>query len=407
MDSRKITVIILSVLVLIAIVFAAVIIVSGGNIFGDDGLVTTQGSDGNINVGGYENKFPTAKPDGIDVNYRMDYLSEDLTKYVTLGEYKGLKASAKTYEITDALIESELEEFLEEYVTYEEITNRETAEGDTIVVDYTGTLDGVAFSGGSATNAEILLDKDDNGYIPGFIDGMYGVKPGNTVEYPVTFPDDYGEASLAGKEVMFKVKVEYIQGDAKVPELTDKFVSEKLSEYGCKTVEAFMLYFKGYLNDQRNREMREQLDETLLEMLISSSTVAALPETAVESRYWLIRQTYENYANTYDMDYAEFLEKQIGKTDEDLRGEAESYIKEDLVIYAIVKAEGLQLTDKEYTEGLKYYAEQNKTSTEAFEEYYTKEAIWETLQYEKMMDFIVENADVEEIISSADTSEGE
>ncbi len=408
MDSKKITVIVLSVLILIALAFAIFVFVKGDALFGDDDFEPiSTGGDGNIDVGGYKNEFPTEKPDDVDVSYQMDYLSEDLTKYIKLGSYKGLKVTANTYEITDGIIEAELELFLEEYADYEHITDRETADGDVIVVDYTGTLNGVAFQGGSATNAEITLDKENSGYIPGFVDGMYGVMPGNTVEYEVTFPETYHEPSLAGQKTVFKVKVEYILGDYSVPELNDEFVVGTLSELGCKNVSEFMLYFKGYVNDSRKNDIKDQVSDKLLDMLTENTELISLPEKAVESRYWYMRQTYENYANTYDMDYAEFLETQLKKTDADIRKEAEDFIFEDLVIYSIIKAEGLELTEEEYSEGLAEYAEVNKTTAEDFEEYYTKDVIWDALQYAKMVDFVFDNADVEEIITSSSEDTGE
>ncbi len=408
MESRRITIIVLSVLIVIALAAAVFIAVKGDSLFGEDDFEPiSTGDNGNINVGGYVNEFPTEKPDDVDVNYKMDYLSEDLTQYIKLGEYKGLKVSAYTYEITDAVIEEELELFLEEYADYEHITDRKTAEGDTIVVDYTGLLDGVAFSGGSATNTEITLDQENNGYIPGFIDGMYDVMPGNTVEYEVTFPADYGVETLNGQTVIFRVKVEYILGDYVVPELTDEFVTTTLSETGCGSVSEFMLYFKGYVNDQRKSEVKEQVTDTLLEMLTENSELISLPEESVESRYWYIRQTYENYANTYDMEYSEFLETYVGMTDADIRQDAEKFIFEDLIIYSVIQAEGLELTEEEYAQGLADYAEANKTTAEEFEEYYTKDVIWDALQYRKMIDFVFENAEVEEIISSSEETDEE
>ena len=98
MNSRKITIIVLSALIIVALAAAALILVKGDELFGtDDFKPISTGDNGNINVGGYVNEFPTEKPDDVDVDYKMDYLSEDLTKYIKLGEYKGLKVSAYTY----------------------------------------------------------------------------------------------------------------------------------------------------------------------------------------------------------------------------------------------------------------------------------------------------------------------
>ena len=171
-----------------------------------------------------------------------------------------------------------------------------------------------------------------------------------------------------------------------------------------------MLYFKGYVNDKRREELKEQVTEELLKMLTEGAERISLPEKSVESRYWYVRQMYENYANTYDMEYAEFLEKNVGKTDADIRKEAEDFIFEDLIIYSVIKAEGLELSEDEYKAGLDEYAEVNKTTAAAFEEYYGKAVVWDALQYRKMIDFVFQNADIEEIIqkdSAQDTEPAE
>ena len=182
-------------------------------------------------------------PEGVDVNYIMDYMNEDLSAYITLGEYKGISVEVETYEITDEFVEEELEAFLESCATPSKITDRKTADGDTICVDYVGSLDGVEFSGGSAKNVTVSLT-EDNGYIPGFIDGMYDVMPGETVSYEVTFPEVYqNNPDLAGKVTVFTVTVHYIEGEDVVPELTDEYVKENFGTEGCETVEDFMKYY--------------------------------------------------------------------------------------------------------------------------------------------------------------------
>ena len=169
----------------------------------------------------------------------------------------------------------------------------------------------------------------------------------------------------------------------------------------------FMLYFKGYVNDKKREELKEQVTEELLKMLTEGAERISLPEKSVESRYWYVRQMYENYANTYDMEYAEFLEKNVGKTDADIRKEAEDFIFEDLIIYSVIKAEGLELSEDEYKAGLDEYAEVNKTTAAAFEEYYGKAVVWDALQYRKMIDFVFQNAEIEEIIQSGSAEDTE
>ncbi len=345
-------------------------------------------------------------PDGIDINYTMDYLAEDLTKYLTLGEYKGLTAEVEmTYEVNDDYFASELLGLLENEATYEQITDRETKEGDVICVDYVGTLDGVAFQGGTASNVSITLS-DNSGYIPGFTDGMYGVVPGNTVSYPVTFPESYPNSpDLEGKETIFTVTVHYIEGEEIVPTLTDDFVKAYLSsdavgeaeqiatyikensESGkCETADDFIKYYKGFLEHRRANELKENGQSTLWNMIVKNATVKELPQKAVDSLYWLNRSNYEAYAKQYGVSYEQFLSQYVGMDDETLLAYTKDYITEDIVIYSIVKAEGIEVTDAEYEDGVKMYMEENGMTREELIEQYGEDRIKSVLQWNKLMD---------------------
>ena len=119
-------------------------------------------------------------PEGVDISYQMDYMSEDLTKYITLGQYKGFESEISTYAVDDEYLNERIEKLLEDNAVETKITDRKTAEGDKIYVDYVGTLDGVAFNGGSAQNVEISLTSN-SGYIPGFTDGMYDASLFNAI----------------------------------------------------------------------------------------------------------------------------------------------------------------------------------------------------------------------------------
>ena len=151
-------------------------------------------------------------------------LTADMTKYVTLGNYKGLTATETVTPLTDEAFAAELNSYLNSVTIYEKITDRKTQENDTILMDYVGTLDGVAFAGGTAQGQSITLNAN-SGYIAGFAEGLICVTPGQTVALNLTFPTDYHAADLAGKAVVFTVTVHYIQGEKLTPELTDAFIT--------------------------------------------------------------------------------------------------------------------------------------------------------------------------------------
>ncbi|MBQ8208557.1 MAG: trigger factor [Clostridia bacterium] len=337
-------------------------------------------------------------PEGVDIEYTIDYMNEDLTAYVTLGEYKGLSVEVATYEINDDYINEKINELLEAEAVPSQITDRKTAEGDTICVDYVGTLDGVAFQGGSAQNVSIILS-ENSGYIPGFTDGMYDVMPGETVSYNVTFPDEYKNSpDLAGQETVFTVTVHYIEGDPVAPELTDEFVKDHFGSEGCETVDSFMTYYKGYLEQERANSVKEEASADLWALIMEDVTAIEIPEKAVEALYWSSRANYELYAYEYGIEYEEFLSMYVGMDDESLREYAENYIKEDIVIYSIVKAEGLEVTDEELAEGIATYCEEYDMTEEELIEAYSEERIIGVLQWNKLMAAIYDWSTVTEIV---------
>lgn len=337
-------------------------------------------------------------PEGVDINYTMDYMNEDLTKYVTLGEYKGLSAEVSTYEVNEAYINEKIGELLESKAVPVQITDRKTAEGDTICVDYVGTLDGVAFSGGSAENVSIDL-VEDSGYIPGFTDGMYDVMPGETVSYEVTFPEVYqNNPDLAGKATVFTVTIHYIEGEPKAPELDDEFVKENFGSAGCEDVASFMEYYKNYLEDERVKTLKEDASSELWGLIMENAQTIELPQKAVESLYWLNRANYEMYAEQYGVEYDEFLSMYVGMDDEGLMQYTENYVKEDIVIYSIVKAEGLEVTDEEYAEGVETYCKEYEMTEEELLQSYPEERIKSVLQWNKLMSAIYEWSTVTESV---------
>lgn len=330
----------------------------------------------------------TPVPDGVDVNYVMDYLNEDLDAYVTLGEYKGLSVTVDSYEVDDEYIDEQINSLLESSAVETRITDRKTAEGDTINVDYSGSLDGVAFDGGTATDQSVTLT-EDSGYIPGFAEGMYDRMPGEEFSYNVTFPEDYSlNADLAGKEVVFTVTVNYIVGDPVVPELDDAFVAEKFGEEGCTTVEEFMTYYKSYLEDQKEESEKGDTKSKVWDMIMENATTIALPDKAVDAMYWATRSQYEELAVEYGMTYENFMTYYVGGTDEEFRTYCEDYIKEDIVIYQIVKAEGLEITDDEYKAGVADFAVEYELSEEELVEKYTETRIRSVLQWNKLQDAV-------------------
>ena len=307
--------------------------------------------------------------DTAELPEKMDFFSDDfdVAKYITLGNYKGLPVTLEKAELTDEDFEKQIENLLTQSQYYVEITDRAAAEGDTLNIDFAGYLDGVQFQGGTAAGQTISLT-ENSGYIDGFADGLVGVMPGASVDLNLTFPENYHSADLAGKAVVFKVKVNYIQGELITPELNDEFVKEYTDgEY--TDVTAFKEYMRGVILESLETEIQADAMSDMWGTIVSGSEVIEYPQAQVEYYQAALKSQYESQAAYYGMDAATLM-AYYGITEESLLETAKNYTKDDLVFAAIVRAEGFEVTDEEYNETLKGYAESAGVSVEEFEEYY-------------------------------------
>lgn len=322
----------------------------------------------------------------------FDLKTEDMSKYVTLGNYRGIAVTEKVTPLTDEEFETALQSYINGITAYEKVTNRPAAKGDTVIMDYVGKLDGVAFAGGTAQGKSIELS-ENSGYIDGFADGLIGVTPGSTVDLTLTFPTDYHSADMAGKTVVFTVTVHYIQGEKITPTLTDAFISE-YTEGEFTTAEAFRTYYREYLNAEAAQKAHDTAMAELWSAVFEGCTFHSVPAEQVDFYYNQSKAQYESYASAYGMAYETIL-SMMGLTDEALRSQSEQYAKQDLVFYALVRAEGLSVTAEEYTAGVAEYAANAGASATELESYYGKDYLMESLLWDEMMDMLYRNAVVE------------
>lgn len=321
----------------------------------------------------------------------MDLANTDLSAYLTLGNYKGIAAEEKATLLTDEEFEAEFSAYVTSIPMYEEITDRPTQKGDVIIMDYVGKLDGVAFAGGTAQGQSIELS-ENSGYIDGFADGLIGVTPGSTVDLTLTFPTDYHSTDMAGKTVVFTVTVHYIQGEAITPEITDAFITE-FTDGDYTSVEAFRTFYREYLDAEALEQAHAQALNTLWSTVIEGTTFHKVPEEQTTYYYEQLKAQYQSYAASYGLTYETILSL-YGLTDESLKVQAENYAKQDLAFYAIVKAEGLTITEEEYLAGLSAYALNAGAGATELEAYYGREYITESLLWDEMMEMLYNNANI-------------
>ena len=313
----------------------------------------------------------------------MDYMEEDLTPYVTLGQYKGLTLTADPIVITDEDVEAMVQNLVSNNSKYEEyeepVTDRPTEAGDYLIIDFAGFMEGEQFEGGTAEGANILL-AEDSGYIDWFEDDLYGVMPGTVVETTNFFPADYYE-DFAGKEVTFKITVQSIVGHYTVPELTDEFVK---GITGCETVDAYRELVREALLADATEKANMTRYQILWEAVLANATVHSLPEQQVMFYYTSDRSYYESVAAEYGYTYEEYLEA-CGVTDADVMKMVEDSIREEIIFYAIVKAENIRITEEEYTEAAEGYAAVEGVTLEELEATYGYDYIAEAVLWDKVI----------------------
>ena len=315
----------------------------------------------------------------------FDYENSDISGMVTLGDYKGIDVTIESALLTEEEFDSAIDNMLSGYAYYEKITDRAVEEGDTVICDYSGYLDGTQFSGGTDTDATITVSSD-SGFIPGFAEAFVGQMPGVEFSFNVTFPEDYGHDELNGKEVTFKATVKYINGEHVTPELTDEFVKENFSGY--TNAAEWKIAYRETVELQKQYYVTNQMYSDLWMKIVSNATVNSYPEAEVTRVYNEKKTQYESYAKYYGTDYETFLKNYVGITDDDLMEESRDYVKEDLVMYTLADELGITISDEEYAEGLDFYAGYYGFSTDELLNYYGKNTIYATILWQKMMETV-------------------
>ncbi len=331
---------------------------------------------------------------GTDEGTEAEYAVNDLVKeeynvddYITLGKYKGIEVTADSVEVTPdditVAIQSDLESF---GAALKEVSGRAVKIGDTVNIDYEGLKDGVAFEGGTDTGYNLMIGS--NSFIPGFEDQLIGTKTGDKVELDVTFPEDYSE-DLAGQPVIFKVTVNKIQEY----EVTDEVISANTDH---ETVDAYKAALGETLKTEKEANRQTVIENSVYDAVLKGSTISSLPQTLIDYYKNDIKIYYTNFASAYGMDFAGFLSASgvtEAQFDEDAMAYAESMSERDLVLNAVMKAEGIELSEDEFNKQVAAYAEEYQyESAEALLAEADPVLLREDILFKKVRDFLVTEA---------------
>ena len=282
---------------------------------------------------------------------------------VELGQYTHLGIEKKVEEVTDDDVMADIERARDRAARYVEVTDREAKLDDQANIDYQGLLDGVPFEGGTAQGHELVLGS--GAFIPGFEDQVVGMKIGEEKDINVTFPENYHSEELAGKPVVFKVKLNSLR-EKEMPELDDEFVKD-VSET-ANTVDEYKKEIREKLEKQAEERADAAFESEIIET-VSDNAKIDIPKAMVEEQIDNMLRDMELRMMYQGLRMQDFL-KYSGQTMEQLRDtyrqQAEDRVKTQLTLEAITKAEGIEPTDEEIDKELSRFAEQGKKTLEEF-----------------------------------------
>ena len=310
---------------------------------------------------------------------------------VELGKYKGIEIKKIEYNVSDEDINHELGHMQERNSRLVSIDDRPVENGDTTVIDFEGSIDGVPFEGGKAEGHE--LEIGSNTFIPGFEEQIIGMKIDEEKDINVKFPDEYFSKDLAGKDAVFKIKLHEIK-KKELPKLDDEFAKD-VSEFD--TLDELKKSIKEKIEtENKNKEKYETEEEAI--KTVCDNTELDIPNGMIEMEIDNMIKDIEARLSYQGLKLEQYLQM-IGKTENEMRKEFEEQanksVKSRLVLEAIVKAEDLKAEDEEITEKLKEMAKQyNKDEKELLENEQLKTYIADSMKTEKAIEFIVKNAKI-------------
>ena len=306
--------------------------------------------------------------------------SSSYEKYVTLGDYTGMTIDRIKTTVTDEDVQEEVQNDLYANADYTEVTDRAAKEGDTVNIDYTGTIDGAEFDGGSDSDFDLELGSGT--FLSDFEDGIVGMKTGETKDITVTFPEDY-DGELDGKTAVFSVTVNSIT-EVTLPEYNDAYVKDN---YDYDTTAEFEASLKSDLQEQYDEDAQYTACADALTQAVENASFDGYPQELYDATKTQVESDNQAFAEQLGIEWNDL----VGE-DYDIEDDVLSAIHEKMVVCVIADKEKLQVTQDE----LNSYIDDNwelydYDSRDAFVEDNGEDALRYSLLYDKVLDFLGEN----------------
>lgn len=305
---------------------------------------------------------------------------------LTLGQYIGLEVEMAEVIVTDADVENAVINDVVASQDNVQITDRPVRYGDIVNIDYSGTIDDVAFSGGTDTDYD--LEIGSGAFIDGFEDQIIGMEVGQTSNITVTFPDSYDNDSLARKEAIFKVTINSISGKIIPDKITDAMIAEISETYD--NVLDYNNYVRVELEENAKAETIQNKYDAAWEVVMSNTVVTSLSKRKLNYYSDLYKNNYQSYADMYSISLSEFITTYMGTTttkfNENMKLYAESFTKMYAISEAIAKEQNITISNEQYQS----YLEDNDIDSDYATKY--NEQIKDELLYQNVVEFIADKA---------------
>lgn len=323
---------------------------------------------------------PTATPTALEQAYSnlpISNYEEYVASTVLPEDYVGMEIE----KITEADVDNYIQEVLENNKV-RQLKDGPLEMGDVAIIDYTGYVDGVAFEGGSDKGKELELGSGE--FQEGFEEGLVGAKKGDNVTLELSFPIDYWAPDLAGKDVVFEVKINSSAAMV-VSEFTNDFVTT-LTQGAYTTTEDFRGYSRGFLTEQRKYN-------TVMDYLVENATFGKFNEDYVQQAFALEKEYYAmkyGFASVEEFETAFSLEASavLWQMVED---EVRRYEQDRVVLYCVAKEQNITFTEEEYATAIEEYAAENGFTVEALYEMQSEESLRQSLLMEKALEFLLDS----------------
>ncbi len=262
---------------------------------------------------------------------------------VELGDYKGINFKKKVYNVKEKDVTEEIERLRERNSRMLDVTDRAVADGDTTIIDYSGSVDGVKFEGGTAEKQTLVIGSKT--FIPGFEEQVIGMNIGEEKDINVKFPEEYHAEELKGKDAVFHIKLHEIKVK-ELPEVNDEFIKEAV---GAESVEAYKKEVKDRIKKQNADKADRELEDEMVKV-ISDNAKVEIPDALIESQidHMVSEMDYRlSYQGLRLEDYLKYMGKSMEEYRNEYREQAGVIVKQQLVIEKIIDVEKIEATEED------------------------------------------------------------